>query len=235
MGTVGKEKENTRLSQGCPAIPRFSPIQRPKRHRINRPSLAQITQVKVMMSLGHLAKGASLDELIEACIESFGSHFLLKYRGLSWRAPSCPRCKRASTAAVVPKKVHNIRRLPGTHHPSRLWRWEATTGGLCIVDVQQGVLGKVMEEGSGHRGRGTRLRGPLQPIFLHPGLKSYTDAAGHILLEGQGGMLDAQATCTECMFILLQDICIAGRDLPDMGLVFCISCAPNTACTVLKH
>ncbi|XP_041122106.1 RAS guanyl-releasing protein 1-like isoform X1 [Polyodon spathula] len=71
MGTVGKEKENTRLSQGCPAIPRFSPNLRPNRHRINRPSPAQITQVKVMMSLGHLAKGASLDELIEACIQSF--------------------------------------------------------------------------------------------------------------------------------------------------------------------
>nr|XP_006632562.2 PREDICTED: RAS guanyl-releasing protein 1 isoform X2 [Lepisosteus oculatus] len=73
MGTTGKEKEkeNTRLLQGCPAISKFSPHLRPNRHRVNRPSLAQINQVKVMMSLGHLAKGASLEELIEACIQSF--------------------------------------------------------------------------------------------------------------------------------------------------------------------
>ncbi|MGH0175794.1 UNVERIFIED_CONTAM: hypothetical protein FKN15_071610 [Acipenser sinensis] len=102
--------------------------------------------------------------------------------------------------------VHNVPRLPGTLHSSGLQRWGATTGGLRIGDVQQGVLGQVMEEGlwgskscrwSGHQGHGTHLRGPLQPIFLHPGLKSHTDAAGQVPLEGQGGMLDVQAPCTE--------------------------------------
>lgn len=37
-----------------------------------------------MMSLGHLAKGASLDELIEACIQSFGksAFFVLLHRNI---------------------------------------------------------------------------------------------------------------------------------------------------------
>ncbi|XP_066550125.1 RAS guanyl-releasing protein 1 isoform X1 [Amia ocellicauda] len=70
-GSAGKEKDHARLSPGCPAISKFSPHLRPIRHRVNRPSLAQITQVKVMMSLGQLAKGASLEELIESCIQSF--------------------------------------------------------------------------------------------------------------------------------------------------------------------
>ncbi|CAO2579398.1 RAS guanyl-releasing protein 1 [Lemmus lemmus] len=36
-----------------------------------QPSLAQITQFRMMVSLGHLAKGASLDDLIDSCIQSF--------------------------------------------------------------------------------------------------------------------------------------------------------------------
>uniref|UniRef100_A0A8C7W5S4 RAS guanyl-releasing protein 1 n=1 Tax=Oncorhynchus mykiss TaxID=8022 RepID=A0A8C7W5S4_ONCMY len=35
------------------------------------PNLAQMTQGKVMMSLGHYTKGASWEELIQACIQSF--------------------------------------------------------------------------------------------------------------------------------------------------------------------
>uniref|UniRef100_A0A8C9WBT0 RAS guanyl releasing protein 1 n=1 Tax=Scleropages formosus TaxID=113540 RepID=A0A8C9WBT0_SCLFO len=46
-----------------------SPRQRPKRQE--KPSLAQITQVKVMMSLGQFSKGASWEELLQACIQSF--------------------------------------------------------------------------------------------------------------------------------------------------------------------
>ncbi|MGH0159401.1 UNVERIFIED_CONTAM: hypothetical protein FKN15_037245 [Acipenser sinensis] len=132
-------------------------------------------------------------------------------------------------------EVHNVSCLPGTLPPSCLRRWGATAGGLRIGDVQQGVLGQVMEEGlwgfksrqqSGHRGRGARPRGPLQPSFLHPGLKSCTDAAGYVPLGSQGGMLHVQAPRTEGMSILLRDICIAlqavqgwNPDLPDMVLV----------------
>lgn len=38
----------------------------------SHPSLAQITQFRMMVSLGHFAKGASLDDLIDSCIQSFG-------------------------------------------------------------------------------------------------------------------------------------------------------------------
>uniref|UniRef100_A0A2I2Y2M3 RAS guanyl-releasing protein 1 n=2 Tax=Homininae TaxID=207598 RepID=A0A2I2Y2M3_GORGO len=37
----------------------------------SHPSLAHITQFRMMVSLGHLAKGASLDDLIDSCIQSF--------------------------------------------------------------------------------------------------------------------------------------------------------------------
>ncbi|MGH0118533.1 UNVERIFIED_CONTAM: hypothetical protein FKN15_015211 [Acipenser sinensis] len=52
-------------------------------------------------------------------------------------------------------------------------------------------------DGERLRGHRTRLCGPLQPLFLHPGLKSRTVAAGHLPLEGQGGVLDTQAPRTE--------------------------------------
>ncbi|KAG7466378.1 hypothetical protein MATL_G00164150 [Megalops atlanticus] len=69
IGTSGKEKENTRLSLGCPSGSKVSSHLRPQ--RFNRPSLAQITQVKVMMSLGQFTKGASWEELLQACVQSF--------------------------------------------------------------------------------------------------------------------------------------------------------------------
>ncbi|XP_035238441.1 RAS guanyl-releasing protein 1-like isoform X1 [Anguilla anguilla] len=68
LGTSGKEKENTRLSSGCPSASKVASHLRPHR---NRPSLAQITQVKVMMSLGQFTKGASWEELLQACVQSF--------------------------------------------------------------------------------------------------------------------------------------------------------------------
>uniref|UniRef100_A0A8C8DB91 RAS guanyl-releasing protein 1 n=1 Tax=Oncorhynchus tshawytscha TaxID=74940 RepID=A0A8C8DB91_ONCTS len=66
VGSNGKEKEHPRpsLSKVCPPVPT-----RPQ--RFNRPNLAQMTQGKVMMSLGHYTKGASWEELIQACIQSF--------------------------------------------------------------------------------------------------------------------------------------------------------------------
>ncbi|KAJ8288864.1 hypothetical protein COCON_G00015230 [Conger conger] len=68
LGTSGKEKENARLSSGCPSASKVASHLRPHR---NRPSLAQITQVKVMMSLGQFTKGASWEELLQACVQSF--------------------------------------------------------------------------------------------------------------------------------------------------------------------
>ncbi|XP_044923895.1 RAS guanyl-releasing protein 1 isoform X2 [Mustela putorius furo] len=73
MGTLGKAREAPRKpSHGCRAAtkarleakPAGSPV---PSHRIP----AQITQFRMMVSLGHLAKGASLDELIDSCIQSF--------------------------------------------------------------------------------------------------------------------------------------------------------------------
>ncbi|KAJ8399054.1 hypothetical protein AAFF_G00414330 [Aldrovandia affinis] len=69
LGTSGKEKENTRLSPVCPSGSKGSSHLRPQ--CFNRPSLAQITQVKVMMSLGQFTKGASWEELLQACVQSF--------------------------------------------------------------------------------------------------------------------------------------------------------------------
>uniref|UniRef100_A0A8D2AYE9 RAS guanyl-releasing protein 1 n=1 Tax=Sciurus vulgaris TaxID=55149 RepID=A0A8D2AYE9_SCIVU len=73
MGTLGKAREAPRKpSHGSRAAPKArleaksasSPFP-------SHPSLAQITQFRMMVSLGHLAKGASLDDLIDSCIQSF--------------------------------------------------------------------------------------------------------------------------------------------------------------------
>ncbi|KAM3871440.1 RAS guanyl-releasing protein 1-like [Diretmus argenteus] len=65
-----KEKEDARVTPGCSSRSRVSPPGCPRSHR---PGPAQITQGKVMMSLGHLAKGASWEELIQACLQTFDS------------------------------------------------------------------------------------------------------------------------------------------------------------------
>ncbi|XP_017723586.1 PREDICTED: RAS guanyl-releasing protein 1 isoform X2 [Rhinopithecus bieti] len=73
MGTLGKAREAPRKpSHGC----RTAPKARLEAKTANspfpsHPSLAQITQFRMMVSLGHLAKGASLDDLIDSCIQSF--------------------------------------------------------------------------------------------------------------------------------------------------------------------
>lgn len=59
-----------RVTPGCSSRPRVSPPGRP--HRFHKPSPAQTTPGKSMMSLGHLTKGASWEELIQACLQSFG-------------------------------------------------------------------------------------------------------------------------------------------------------------------
>ncbi|XP_042131871.2 RAS guanyl-releasing protein 1 [Peromyscus maniculatus bairdii] len=73
MGTLGKAREAPRKP---PHGSRAGPKARLEAKSVNgplpaQPSLAQITQFRMMVSLGHLAKGASLDDLIDSCIQSF--------------------------------------------------------------------------------------------------------------------------------------------------------------------
>uniref|UniRef100_A0A2K5DMM4 RAS guanyl-releasing protein 1 n=1 Tax=Aotus nancymaae TaxID=37293 RepID=A0A2K5DMM4_AOTNA len=73
MGTLGKAREAPRKpSHGCRAAPKARLEAKPANSPFpSHPSLAQITQFRMMVSLGHLAKGASLDDLIDSCIQSF--------------------------------------------------------------------------------------------------------------------------------------------------------------------
>ncbi|XP_069317836.1 RAS guanyl-releasing protein 1 isoform X2 [Eulemur rufifrons] len=73
MGTLGKAREAPRKpSHGCRAAPKARlEVKPPNSPCPSHPSLAQITQFRMMVSLGHLAKGASLDDLIDSCIQSF--------------------------------------------------------------------------------------------------------------------------------------------------------------------
>uniref|UniRef100_A0A4X2KLY2 RAS guanyl-releasing protein 1 n=1 Tax=Vombatus ursinus TaxID=29139 RepID=A0A4X2KLY2_VOMUR len=72
MGTLGKARETPRKPpHGCNATPKSRLEVKPSNPLPSHPNLAQIAQFRMMMSLGHLAKGASLDDLIETCIQSF--------------------------------------------------------------------------------------------------------------------------------------------------------------------
>ncbi|XP_003791749.1 RAS guanyl-releasing protein 1 isoform X2 [Otolemur garnettii] len=73
MGTLGKAREAPRKpSHGCRAAPKARLEAKPTNSPFpSHPSLAQITQFRMMVSLGHLTKGASLDDLIDSCIQSF--------------------------------------------------------------------------------------------------------------------------------------------------------------------
>ncbi|XP_067098918.1 RAS guanyl-releasing protein 1-like [Osmerus mordax] len=71
VGMTGKEKEHPHLSPGCASRSRASPPACPP--KFLKPSLAQVTQGKVMMSLGNVTKGASWEELIQACLQTFDS------------------------------------------------------------------------------------------------------------------------------------------------------------------
>lgn len=62
-----------RKPHGCRTAPKAKLEAKPAGSAFpSHPSLAQITQFRIMVSLGHLAKGASLDDLIDSCIQSFG-------------------------------------------------------------------------------------------------------------------------------------------------------------------
>ncbi|XP_026246865.1 RAS guanyl-releasing protein 1 isoform X2 [Urocitellus parryii] len=73
MGTLGKAREAPRKpSHGSRAAPKARLEAKSANSPFpSHPSLAQITQFRMMVSLGHLAKGASLDDLIDSCIQSF--------------------------------------------------------------------------------------------------------------------------------------------------------------------
>uniref|UniRef100_A0A8C0QW30 RAS guanyl-releasing protein 1 n=1 Tax=Canis lupus dingo TaxID=286419 RepID=A0A8C0QW30_CANLU len=72
MGTLGKAREAPRKPHGCRAATKARLEVKPASSPLHsHPSLAQITQFRMMVSLGHLAKGASLDDLIDSCIQSF--------------------------------------------------------------------------------------------------------------------------------------------------------------------
>ncbi|XP_032337418.1 RAS guanyl-releasing protein 1 isoform X1 [Camelus ferus] len=73
MGTLGKAREAPRKpSHGCRAAPKARLEAKPAGSPLpSPPSPAQITQFRMMVSLGHLAKGASLDDLIDSCVQSF--------------------------------------------------------------------------------------------------------------------------------------------------------------------
>ncbi|XP_006831848.1 PREDICTED: RAS guanyl-releasing protein 1 isoform X2 [Chrysochloris asiatica] len=73
MGTLGKAREAPRKpAHGCRPAPKPRLEAKPASSPLpSQPSLAQVTQFRMMVSLGHLAKGASLDDLIDNCIQSF--------------------------------------------------------------------------------------------------------------------------------------------------------------------
>uniref|UniRef100_A0A8C6DMI1 RAS guanyl-releasing protein 1 n=1 Tax=Moschus moschiferus TaxID=68415 RepID=A0A8C6DMI1_MOSMO len=73
MGTLGKAREAPRKpSHGCRAAPKARLEAKPASSPLlSHPGLAQITQFRMMVPLGHFAKGASLDDLIDSCVQSF--------------------------------------------------------------------------------------------------------------------------------------------------------------------
>uniref|UniRef100_A0A5F5PZX0 RAS guanyl-releasing protein 1 n=1 Tax=Equus caballus TaxID=9796 RepID=A0A5F5PZX0_HORSE len=73
MGTLGKAREAPRKpSHGCRAAPKAKLEAKPASSPLlSHPSLAQITQFQMMVFQGNSAKGASLDDLINGCIQCF--------------------------------------------------------------------------------------------------------------------------------------------------------------------
>ncbi|XP_067847470.1 RAS guanyl-releasing protein 1-like [Heptranchias perlo] len=70
VGTLGRIKEIQKPQQECTNL-KVATAPRQRSYGVSSLNLAQITRVNVMMSLGQLAKGASLDDLLETCIQSF--------------------------------------------------------------------------------------------------------------------------------------------------------------------
>ncbi|XP_030575029.1 RAS guanyl-releasing protein 1 isoform X2 [Archocentrus centrarchus] len=68
----GRTELVQRVTQGCTSRSRVSPPGRP--HRFHKPSPAHTAPSKSAMPLGHLTKGASWEELIQACLQSFDAN-----------------------------------------------------------------------------------------------------------------------------------------------------------------
>lgn len=67
-----KGNNDARVTPGCGPKSKVSPPGRP--HRFHKLSPAQTNPGKSMMSLGHLAKGANWEEIIQACLQPFDSN-----------------------------------------------------------------------------------------------------------------------------------------------------------------
>lgn len=59
-----------RVGPGCSSKSKVSPPGRP--HRFHKPNPTHSAPGKPAMALGHLTKGATWEELIQACLQSFG-------------------------------------------------------------------------------------------------------------------------------------------------------------------
>ncbi|XP_024915469.1 RAS guanyl-releasing protein 1 [Cynoglossus semilaevis] len=68
-----KRKDDASATPKCASKCRVSPPGRPHRFHKPNPTQTQTTPAKIMMPLGHLAKGASWEELIQACLQCFDS------------------------------------------------------------------------------------------------------------------------------------------------------------------
>ncbi|XP_073465677.1 RAS guanyl-releasing protein 1 isoform X1 [Aquarana catesbeiana] len=73
LGTNGKKKGIPRPAHGCTTIPRLALELKQIIHCTSHSKLPQVNPIRVMMPLGQLIKGASLDELIQMCIQTFDS------------------------------------------------------------------------------------------------------------------------------------------------------------------
>ncbi|KAL0969145.1 hypothetical protein UPYG_G00223120 [Umbra pygmaea] len=73
VGSNGKEKEHPRPSPGpgTGSRSRVGPKVPARPHCFHKPNLAQMTQGKVIVSIGHFAKGATWEELIQASVQAF--------------------------------------------------------------------------------------------------------------------------------------------------------------------
>ncbi|XP_053553940.1 RAS guanyl-releasing protein 1 [Bombina bombina] len=73
MGSTGKKKDAQRPTHGCTTIPKLALELKQIIHCTALTKLPPATPLRVIMPLAQLTKGASLEDLIEMCIQSFDS------------------------------------------------------------------------------------------------------------------------------------------------------------------